>query len=117
MKNKTEIAIFLILFGIALASCEKDDGLAGRKENFYYEQTLGLDPWGDKHPTTDAELQVLVSNYLKNTLRIEFSNLSITHDGTGRVCLAPHCKTGRIIRIEADKAYQDVLIENGFKVE
>ncbi len=107
----------LIFIFFAIVACEKDDGLTGSKENFYYEETALNDPWDGKPPTSDAELKAFVSEYLKSTLGIEFSHLSITHDGTAEGCFAPHCRTGRIIRIEADKAYQDVLIENGFKIK
>lgn len=84
---------------------------------FYYEETYCADPWGQSGSSSDAELHVLVSDYLTNSLGIEFSNLLVTHEGIPQSCLACSCRTGRIIRIEAAMAYEDVLLTDGFKKE
>ena len=93
------------------------DVLTGEIESFYYEETGCADPWDNGNSISDEVLKAQVSGYLTDHLRIQYSNLRITHDGTPEVCQTCSCRTGRIIRIEADKVYQDVLIENGFKVE
>ena len=93
------------------------DVTTGEIESFYYEETYCSDPWDDGSSVSDEVLKAQVSEYLIDPLGVDFVNLHITHDGTSEVCSACSCKAGRIIRIEADKVYQDVLIENGFKVE
>ena len=117
MKLKSIVAIFLILIGTALVSCEKDDVTTGEVESFYYEETYCADPWERSDSASDEVLRERVSEYLNGTLDIDYYGLRITHDGKTEICSACSCTTGRIIIIEADKAYQDILIENGFKVE
>ena len=92
-------------------------GLKGEMESFYYEETHCSDPWDQGGTVSDEVLKALVSKHLKDPLGVDYSDLRITHDGTTEVCSACSCTTGRIIRIEADKAYQHVLLENGFKIE
>lgn len=113
--EKFTIPLVFIIFTIF--ACEKDDGLTGNRENYYHEETYCADRWEHSDSASDEVLKERVSEYLTNTLDVEFSNLHITHDGTSEACRACHCRTGRIIRIEADEAYQDILIENGFKEE
>lgn len=112
---KFTLPLMFIIF--TMFACEKDDGLTGNRNDYYYEETYCADPWRQNDSASDEALKERVSEYLTHTLDIEFSNLHITHDGISEVCLACHCRTGRIIRIEADEVYQDILIENGFKVK
>lgn len=106
------VFIFFTIF-----ACEKDNGLTGNRENFYYEESYCADPWERSDSASDEELKERVSKYLKGTLDIDYFNFRVTHDGKTEICSSCSCTTGRIIRIEADQAYQNILLENGFKVE
>lgn len=93
------------------------DVLTGELESFFYEETYCSDPWDKGNSISDGGFKAKVSEYLKDSLGVDYSDLRITHDGTAETCEACNCRTGRIIRLEADKAYEDILLENGFKVE
>lgn len=108
---------FVLLLIIQLTGCEKENALPENQVNFSYEETYCANPWEPVDLAVDDELKARVSEYLNEKLEVNFSNLRITHDGKEEICSSCSCTTGRIVRIEAEKAFQDILIRNSFKVE
>ncbi|MGM0582496.1 MAG: hypothetical protein ACQETL_17590 [Bacteroidota bacterium] len=106
----------LIVVFLAMLSCEADIKLSGELEDFFRAETYCADPWELNNIESDEELKEQVSEYLNN-LDIDYFELVISHDGQMEACRACGCKTGRIIRFKSDKAYQEILFENGFQVE
>lgn len=114
-KEALKAGLWLMCIILGFTSCKKEDDLPENLVSYYYEETYCADPWENNNSSSDAALQTIVSDYLSISLGVKFYRLRITDEGTPQACFACSCKTGKIIRIEADLANEKRLVEAGFK--
>lgn len=106
--------IFLFLLAFGLNACKKDAPAI----EFYYVQTYCADRWCQGTPcNSEADVKQSVTNYLSDSLQVQFSNLRLTDETAPELCNACSCKTGKWIRIAANESYKTVLVNAGFKAE
>ncbi|HET8860486.1 hypothetical protein [Marivirga sp.] len=101
---------------LAIMACDDSEAIQEDSMKFYYAETFCADPWEQTDVSTDEALKIQVSEYLTN-LDIIFYELEILDGGVEEVCYACSCTSGRIIEVISTSTYQNILLENGFKLK
>ncbi len=105
---------FLILFLIAIVSCDSEKDLD--QNLFFYDQTKCLDAWDTGANDSNSETSKALKKYLKDlgvdVLKVELEDLSQIGDIT---CDACSCTTGVRITISITESDNQKVIDVGFK--
>lgn len=101
---------FLILFGLVISSCDKNEDL----NLFYWNQTKCADPWNTGENASNEETKVAVIAFLENenitVFNVDFDKKSPLDNG----CKSCGCGTGQRIIVSVEDKDKNAMNDLSF---